>query len=565
VAAFARDASVLPTNLLVRSVGNTSPTLAYAVERMVAELRTVHARQVAGELAAADPFKAARRDTGVVILGRPDESAQMKRWCRQQKVNLSALTGQPDGYRVAVQADPLRVVIAANSDLGAWYGACAWLDSLRDAPDGTVSTPLGEFGGAPALAIRFTRGLIPGKQPTRLAEALPHLDWWARWRMNVTSAGSGSDSFLQEYLPEAHKRGIRVVRGLGVRNLCAADDEAVARCAEEFRKFLLLGGDGVSALWDDLAHERCYGHCDRCRARFGTNSLPHEIVRVLEALCDVAAQAPRRPLLLWCPSHYSENRYPEMSDEAFFRVIGTSRRVREQTQMYFCEFAPERTALLDQLGLTNRVWWYNGMRTVYHVCRNWPTHPGTKLAIPDLKSFNAPDFARFEVGWKTGISVQADGAVLPVPDTTWQSLRTLPARFQGYYPCMDLHPYHAAVSGLFAFDPCAFEQAQADRVVFRSLFGPGSARPARAWSDAYVQFQLRLAQTADGQTTDAQQTEFQERLARWRSCSREVQACAVSGRSMVSPDILKSALGRMQDAEQGLENILNQRDPSGRR
>ena len=39
------------------------------------------------------------------------------------------------------------------------------------------------------------------------------------------------------------------------------------------------------------------------------------------------------------------------------------------------------------------------------------------------------------------------------PDKAWQDLRTLPARYQGYYPCTAGHPYHAAVSGLFAFSP----------------------------------------------------------------------------------------------------------------
>jgi hypothetical protein len=560
--AFGQEVAPVPTNILVRSCGGPSPTLAYAVERIVAELHTVHGIQARGDTRASDPFNSTADQAGVVVLGRPSEFAPLAKWCQDRGVDLPTLASMPDGYRIVAQAKPWRIVIVAGTDVGAWYGACAWMDSLRDAADGSVSTPLGDVQDAPALAIRFTRGLGSGEHLSRPDEAIPSLDWWARWRMNVTHVGQHSERVLRGFLPEAHKRGIRVVHGLGVRHLCAADDGAVARCADELRSFLQLGGDGVSALWDDLPHDRCRGHCDRCRERFGANSLPHEIVRVLEALCDVAAQSPGHPLILWCPPHYSEDRYPELSDEAFFRVIGASRKVRQQTQMYYCEFAREKTAILDRAGITNRVWWYNGLRTVYHVSHNWPCQPEMKLTIPGLKSFDAPDFARFEVGWKTGIGVRGDGMVLPVPDKAWQDLRTLPACYQGYYPCTAGHPYHAAVSGLFAFSPRQFEQADADRVVFRAIFGPSSARPARAWSDAYVQFQVWLAQTAGSPITEAQMADSQRRLTQWRAWSREVQTCAGQGHSLLSPAALESALARMKEAEDSAERFLTQRSRS---
>jgi hypothetical protein len=557
-----QEMAPVPKTIVVRSCGKTSPTLAYAVQRIVVELRTVHGLQSGGDEAAVDPFKSTAEDTGVVALGRPSESAPLAKWCRDRSLDLASLASRPDGYHIVAQVKPWRIVIVADTDLGAWYGACAWMDSLRDAADGAVSTPLGEVDDAPALAIRFSRGLGASEHLSRPGEAIPSLDWWARWRMNVAHVGQLPEPALDTFLPEAHKRGIRAVRALGVRNLCAADDLAVARCAEEFKSFLQLGGDGASALWDDLPHDRCRGHCDRCRERFGTNSLPHEIVRILEALCDVAAQSPGQPLILWCPPHYSEDRYPELSDEAFFRVIGASRKIRQQTQMYYCEFAPEKLAILDQAGITNRVWWYNGLRTVYHVSHNWPCQPEMKLTIPGLKSFDVPDFARFEVGWKTGIGVRGDGTVLPVPDKAWQDLRTLPARYQGYYPCTAGHPYHAAISGLFAFSPRQFEQPEADRVVFRAIFGPGCAEAARAWSDAYVQLQVWLAQTAGSPNSEAQVADSQRRLARWRALSREVQACAGQGHSLLSPAILESTLSRMREAEDAAEKILIQRNRS---
>ena len=539
----------VPSTILVRSCDTGSPTLTYAAERVVAELRALYGLQASVDTGAKDPFKAAPGNTGVIVLGQPGKSAPLAKWCRKNS-QTSARGLPPDGYHILPQAKPWRVVIAANTDVGAWYGACAWMDSLRAGPDGVVSAPLGQVHDAPALAIRFSRGLGGNDHLTRIEDAIPSLDWWARWRMNVAHVGQLPDSSLKAYLAEAHKRGIRVVRGLGVRNLCAADESAVARCAEEFRSFLQLGGDGVSALWDDLPHNRCRGHCDRCRERFGTNSLPREITHVLDALCDVAAQSPGRPLILWCPPHYSESRYKEMPDKDFFREIGASRKVREQTAMYFCEFAADKTTLLDRVGITNRVWWYNGLRTVYHISHNWPTTPEMKLSIPGVKSFAAPDFARFEVGWKTGIGVLSNGTVVPIPEKAWQDLHSLPERYQGYYPCTAGHPYHAAISGLFAFSPGEFDQAEADRVIFRAIFGPGCDKPARAWSDAYVQFQVWMAQqTAGGSITDAQMAEAEQRMAQWRAYSDEVQACAAKNHSLLDPAMRDSALARMKQAQ----------------
>ena len=524
----------------------------------------MHGLRASGEEGAADPFSYTAENTGVVIFGRPGESAPLAQWCRDHGLDLSTLTSPPGRYHIIAQAKPWCVVIASDTDVGAWYGACAWLDSLRDA-DGAVTMPVGAMQDAPALAIRFSRGLGASGRLSRPQEAITSLDWWARWRMNVTHSDGLSGAALTNFLTEAHKRGIRVVHGLGVRNLCAADDAAVAKRVEEFRSFLQAGGDGMSALWDDLPHERCRGHCDRCRERFGTNSLPHEIVHILEAFCEVAAQSPGHPLMLWCPPHYSESRYPELSDAAFFRVIGASERVRKQTQMYFCEFAPEKTAILDRVGITNRVWWYNGLRTVYHVSHHWPTQPEMKLSIPGVKSFDAPDFARFEVGWKTGIGVRADGTVTPIPAQAWQDLRTLPERYDGYYPCTAGHPYHAALSGLFSFSPGKFDQTEADRMVFRAIFGPGSAAPARAWSDAYVQFQVWLAQSAHSPATEARLVEGQRRLTQWRRYAQEVQACAAKGHTLVAPAMLQSVLARMKEAEDSAERILRNGTPREQR
>lgn len=556
------DQVVLPQTISLRFCGPNSPTRTWAADRIATELRTLHGLRVQSDPLGQTLFDGADRNKAVLLLGRAGDAEMLDAWCREQNVDLAALAAKPESYRVVVRANPGLTVIVAGSDLGLWYGACAWLDALREQPDGTRTMPGGVLSNAPALAYRITRALIPRGSPSCLEEAVTWLDWWARWRLNITIAGSAADPFLPEFLREAHRRGIRVLRGLGVRNVCATDPEAIRRLADEFRRFLQQGGDGVSMLWDDLPHERCSGHCERCRARFGTNSLPHEIVRVLEALCDVAATTSARPLVVWCPPHYSENRYPELSDDDFFRVIGASRKVRAQTHLYHCEFAPEKLAVLDRHRLTNRIWWYNGLRTVYHVAHHWPTPPGVRLAIPEGKAIQAPDFAPFEVGWKTGSGVDADGGLIPVPTRTWQYLRTLPARYQGFYPCTATHPYHAAVGGLFAFDPTGFEQIEADWVVFRAMFGPGSAKVARAWSQAYTGLQIQLVRSRERHAGSNSGSELAARLAAWQALGSEVKTRAAQGRSLLSLGLLESVLTRMTEAEAEMAR-LGERETGG--
>ncbi len=548
----------LPHRIRVRTVGST-PTLAYAAGRLIDELHRLHGTEATVE--AVPPDFDGVPDDAAVFLGRVGGGWPPPEWCRRQGIPLPDAEGLGDGYRIVVRADPLRVFVFAGTDVGVWYGACAWLDSLRSGADGQASAPVSDRSESPALALRFTRGLAPGGRFSCIDDARPSLDWWARWRMNVTCTGPMPEPLLREFLAEAHRRGIRVLHSLGVRSLCAADDRAVAACAAEFEQFLRAGGDGVSALWDDLPHDRCRGHCDRCRERFGPDSLPREIARVLEALCDVAEKRPVRPLILWCPPHYSENRYPEMADEVFFREIGKSPAIQRQTHMYYCEFAPRPIAVLDRAGLRHRVWWYNGMRTVYHLCRHWPTDPASTLAIPGLKSFAAPDFARFDMGWKTGVLVGEDGRIVAPAEAVWQALRTVPDRYEGFYPCMDQHPYHGAVAALYALAPPRFSQAEADRIVFRAIFGPGSAGAAREWSDLYNDLQVRLARASEHAATDAEVDATGRRVAHWRGRRLELEALAARGRSLLPREILGTVLARMRDAERQVQEIAERRRP----
>ncbi|MEP0841415.1 MAG: hypothetical protein HRF43_01735, partial [Phycisphaerae bacterium] len=509
-----------------------------------------HGRKVSRAVFGAQDGAAPKTGVGAILLAVPRQQAGLAEWCQTHGLRVPFFRQGDHSFRVLVSDSPARVVVLGSDAVGAWYGLCAWLDRLRGGADGALISPAGEITSAPGLAIRYTRDCVPGASFGRIEEALPALDWWARWRMNTTRIGQWPEPLTRPFLEAAHLRGIRVHVGLGVRNLCASDERAVARCAADFERFLQLGGDGTTVLWDDLPHERCAGHCDRCRARFGPDGLPREIVHVLEALCDVAARHKPQPEIIWCPPHYSRDRYPELSDEAFFEVIGRSRKVREHTRVLYCEFDPRRVELLDRFGLQRRVWWYNGMRSLYQICSRWAP-PEMRLSIPGLVSFPQPEFGRFEWGWLMDIGARPDGSIALPSEQTRRALRSLSDRYDGYYPCMDTHPYHAAVSGLYAWAPQEFDQDAAEAIVFRSIFGPGSERAARHWSDLYGRLQVRLARAARpaGETDP---TPIDRALREWRKARERVEATASGGHGLLDPTLLESVLARMREAENHL-------------
>jgi hypothetical protein len=545
----------LPQSIAVRMLRGASPTIRYAGERIASELRTIHGVRVSLE---PEQQKLFAEGAGIVLV-EPGQAEVVLAWCRQQKIEEQGPPPAACGYRVVSVSDPLRVVVMGSDAVGAWYGACAWLDALVDSPDGSIRSPLAVQSGSPALAIRFARSIRTQGRVTDVADVIPSLDWWARWRVNTVWTEDLPQPVMNAHLAEAHKRGIRVLLGLGVRNLCASDDQAVARCTAAFERFLQNGGDGVSMLWDDLPHSRCAGHCDRCRERFGPQSLPREIVHILEAFCEVAARQPQQPLIAWCPSHYSRARYPEMSDEDFFRVIGASARVREYTHMYFCEFPAVEVTVLDRCGITQRIWWYNGMRGVYSICNRWPASPQTRLSIPDFKGFPETEFVPFDQGWKTGIDVRPDGTLVRPSAGTWRELHTLATRYAGYYPCTPKQPYHVAVGGSFAFAPDRFRQEEADRVVFRAIFGPGAAAAARNWSDLYSELQVRLARNTGLRLADSERSDLQRVIARWALARRDLEDCASRGQTLLPRKMLDEMLSGMSEAEKVVVDLLARR------
>jgi hypothetical protein len=227
--------------------------------------------------------------------------------------------------------------------------------------------------------------------------------------------------------------------------------------------------------------------------------------------------------------------------------------------MYFCEFPAAEVAVPDRCGITQRIWWYNGMRGVYSICNRWPASPQTRLSIPDFKGFPGTEFVPFDHGWKTGIDVGPDGGLVRPSAGTWKELHTLATRYAGYYPCTPTQPYHAAVGGSFAFSPDRFRQEEADRVVFRAIFGPGAATAARRWSDQYSHLQIRMARTAGRGLTDSERADFQRLVGQWESDRQAVERKTARGQTLLPHEICDEVLAGMREAQKAVEEMLEHR------
>ena len=568
------ETAALPSKVEVRAMSGSSPTILWAVERVAKELSSLYGLKVVQEVNAKKPFGASVSGTAQIVLAEQGKPASLKQWLKANGVK-DVPTGA-NAYRVTVLNNPLRVVVVGSDAVGAWYGACAWLDSLMANKSGPVRTQFQSISGAPAMELRYVRVIskvvYPEKdgkakevadlqyaKPTMTAprhgkepppgDEWTSLDWWARWRLNVVG-GPGDRRFLAE----AHKRGFKALMSLGVRGLCASDDRAVADLAARFDEFLKLGGEGAHMLWDDLPSERVAGHCPRCIERFGPKSMAKEIIHILEALCDVAAKYPDKKYIVWCPPHYSRGRYKEMPDEEFFGAISASDKVRNQTYMQYAQCSNQQVAMLDSFNIKQRVWWYNGLRPESITIGRQRLR---ELQNRIKKQVANPDFARMDAaGFVEDITAQKDiRSLRAFSADVWKALRLVDDRFQGMYLCGPVWAYATGEAGIFEMSPKKFSQAGADRVVFRTIFGPGSDKATREWSDLCNDIEVRLTRKMcnSEQLSASEQQEIAQLVEKWRKSRAEVETCAARRKSLLPQDYVAPMLTGMSQAE---ENVM---------
>jgi hypothetical protein len=429
-----------------------------------------------------------------------------------------------DGYLLGVFPEKRASLICGFGGNGVIRGVFA-LAGLTVAEGSGAAWPEGCISDSPDLRIRLTRDILASNRSsgtmTREQALTCELDWWARWGLNYALMPSGLAKDGQEparlvrwFVGEAHRRGMKAGVNLGGRSLCPSDPVEMDRYLSRARHLLDLGCDFFLVLFDDLPRDRLGGHCDRCIRDFGA-SLAAEQCHILESLDDVLQGAGSGGQLIWCPTYYSLGMTGYIGaaegPDKYFTILGRSTRVRH-TCMCHCAFDRQFCAYLDSKGLTNRIWWYNGIRTDYYmVSRAFDGYDmwGPPLRIPGLKDFRS-FFSPFENGWLMPSFTSANTSLHPcvaplvtagrdergrtvIPPSSWEELAHLPGCVQGLYLCSASTPYHIALAGIFAAHPALFDQERAQGAIADAVFSRGASRHVLAWQAAYARAQMLLA------------------------------------------------------------------------
>lgn len=481
-----------------------------------------------------------------------------------------------DGYLLGVMPDERKIIVHGSRGNGVIRGVFA-LAGLLSVDGGGAAWPQVFISDTPDIRIRFARGIFPNKQSagkmTQEQALTCELDWWARWGLNHALIPSGltggqeeQNRLIRWFVKEAHRRGMKAGANLGGRSLCPSDPAEMKQYIERARRLRDLGCDFFLVLFDDLPRDRLGGHCDRCVRAFG-GSLAAEQRYILESLCELLPGAGDDLPIFWCPTYYSLGMTgyiggPEDPDE-YFTILGGSARVR-QSYVFHCAFDREFNAYLDEKGLKNRIWWYNGIRTDYYmVSRTFDGYDmwGPPLRIPGLKDFQS-FFSPFDNGWLMPSFTSADPSLHPcvaplatahrdnlgrtmIPQSSWEELAHLPERMEGLYLCSATTPYHIALAGIFAAHPSRFDQQRARAAIADAMFSRGAPQHVLAWQTGYARAQMILARSQERPLTLESNAEIISLTGEMEIGEKALQDCLARGRPALPASLAAALLDEM--------------------
>lgn len=443
----------LPDHLVIALSPDANPTEHYAARALQEDLKTHFGA------AAAITTDASPDSSPTFIVGRLGAHPLLDKHAGD--FLRKALDGLPpaESYAVELTGEKTapRALIAGKGAVGAMYG-CFTVSQLirRDAEGLTLPSPL-RIEDYPVMIERGFTGA-----PRDVSEkSIQMMDCLARCRINACfyhiDGKGGQDSVppeMREVLEECRKRGIAVygqvqnwhTNAYLKRPLCPSNEQDVALIRRLFEELAQTGFDGLSFLFDDIGgwmpasvtHPR---DCPKCREAFPDLGSAH--VFWLRLMKEVAQKHGIQKLQM-CPTPYEVFWSKAAEGQGYYP------RFKEATDlsdlmMFFCPFAPEHVAEVEEAGLRNYVWWQNG---VYAFSNRYGVWGGVN---------------RVEWGWYGGDS----------PEIV-KSVQTIPERTRRAWVCAG-GDVTWAVWGNYAWNPGAYDPAQSELAVAEALFGSGAA------------------------------------------------------------------------------------------
>lgn len=383
---------------------------------------------------------------------------------------------------------PGRVVITGGPS-GLVYGAYA-LSHLLNASDG-LGLPRVAISDWPSLLTRAYTG-IPRDVS---AASLETLDWLARWRLNAgyyeIYGDQGQDSVPPEVADlrrECARRGITLyglisnwrTALLTGRELCPCQPEDLARIRRYATEFLDRGCDGLIFLFDDItqaAVEHTH-NCPECQGRF--NHLAEAQLELMRPMLKVARERGITRLIV-CPTPYYrgwQSSYNGKLDGLAYYATWRDAPQMEGVQVYHCLLRSEEIQQVQQAGLRNYIYWYNGAYEYGAYA------PGGRLPEGLWGGFTQLAWGWYCCDWDpvTGVRPNAD---------TYDAFRELPQLTRHAWLCNGgWYPW--ALWGCYCWDAERFDPDLTEHELVAALFGTTAQRHYARWRDVTRRWLPRL-------------------------------------------------------------------------
>lgn len=392
---------------------------------------------------------------------------------------------KPEAYVIhcVEKAKQTEVLVAGHDQAGLFYGLLTLAQLLVKADDRVV-LPVVEITDWPDLAWR----VIPVTAMDEVyATYISEVGRVNSCFIPATEASFEEESpaSMRRIVALGHDHGMKMVGDLGAfrqtiprpkqREFCPLEDLPDALAV--YQRMIAAGVDGLSWTFDDLTLSEMNHHrtCSRCSQRFKT--LASWQVHCLEAMRQLGKEYGLR--IYWaCPSPYTL-RHPSASDPLYYesKIPGFSIEEyfqelchfpgSEDVRFWYCEFRPEKLALVRAWGLRNFMWWNNGPWSGVHR-EVW----GAYVAFPRLGySWDLYDHRLLGSEQRESFDMPAYQQLAQLKDLT-------DTVFSG-----TSDPVAVGIGTIHGWNNTALikDEESVRRYLIEQLYGPGSHERSRQW------------------------------------------------------------------------------------
>ena len=449
---------------------------------------------------------------------------------------------------------------------GLIYGASA-LAQLATT-EGGLALPRIALSDWPSFLTRAWTGVPRNpKDPGFAAQ----LDWLARWRINACYyeiyGDEGQDSAppkIADIHRECARRGIELygqisnwrTERLLKRELCASNPDDLAKIRRYSEELLDRGCDGLIFLFDDLT-QQAVEHamtCPLCKQRFG--SLAAAQLELMRPMLEVARKRGVDRLIVCPTAYYSgwQNTYGGKLDGKQYFATWAKAEQMKGVQVYHCLLRRKDLEEVRQAGLTNFVYWCNGIYNVESFTPSEQHIEGVWSGLSELA------FTWYAQRWdpQRGLVPQADA---------YAAFREMPHLTQHAWLCGS-GEYPFALWGVYCWSAEQFDPVQAERDILTTMYGAPAQPEYAKWRDIIRKWYPRLLfppSIAPGGKRDAYLGEMRadavaasQAAAGFRAATK-LAATAVPPADDIAPRMVSSAetLARMVETATSAKSVVH--------